>query len=117
MAPATARKPAAVPAAQPAALPEPTVEQMGIAYRHLRNQLWPETLEAAMRHPVFGKCLRQAARNVRRPHTGSGYRPQLGQPGAPVPPTPTQPPTRSTAPRPGPSPYWDRKRAAANDRD
>lgn len=119
-----------------AAQPEPTLEQLGIAYRHLRNHLWPDTVQAALAHPVFGVCLRQAARSVNRACVCVPHRVAVGQLGAYVPPTPTQPRVSpaSTAramhitvyplakPKPKAQPKamgnrFDFKRAAANDRD
>lgn len=102
--------------------PEPTLEQLRLAFRQLRSPRWPRTLDAALAHPIYGKCLRAMARNLGRP----SWQPQpvaasLPQ-GLPVPPTPTQPPARQQA-RTGPQHgTWarsgiDLKRAAANDRD
>ena len=54
--------------AAPAALPEPTAEQLQLAYRQLaRPDRWPPTLEQAMAHPTLGICLRAMARQLSRP--------------------------------------------------
>lgn len=112
--------PARTPAAPPA--PEPTLEQLRLAYRQLsRPNRWPP-FEAAIDHPVYGTCLRALARNLGRPR----WQPvpiAVSLPrGLPVPPTPEAPPRRVPAPSPITG-RWSRargvdmKRAAANDRD
>lgn len=108
--------------------PEPTREQLALAFRQLRRpDRWPATLDAALAHPTLGTCLRAMARNISRPawqaHVPTATLPR----GLPVPPTPTDAPLSKVAPRgtalQAPQfPDWKSrpiamKRAAANDRD
>jgi len=108
--------------------PEPTPEQLQLAYRQLaRPDRWPPTLEQALAHPTLGICLRALARQLSRPRwTGSPVAPTM--PGAWVLPTPTEPPLRKAQRPAGGAAHspqhleWrrrgiDLKRAAANDRD
>lgn len=108
--------------------PEPTPEQLQLAYRQLaRPDRWPPTLEQALAHPTLGICLRALARQLSRPRwTGSPVAPTM--PGAWVLPTPTEPPPRKAQRPAGGAAHspqhleWrrrgiDLKRAAANDRD
>lgn len=103
------------PAAQP--LPEPSAEQLQLAYRHLARPGWPTSVEAAMARHSYATALRQVARTLNR---GSwrppGYTPIMGA-HATVPPTPTQPPGRQKTPRSSKPLPFDYRKAAANDRD
>lgn len=116
--------------------PEPTTEQLHMAYRILRNHTWPDTLEAAMERPSYATAIRGRARSLHRANVCTpSPRPALPQ--GPVPPTPTAPRQVPKAAVRGGSvmhttpiafwghartqpPQWlgaDRKRLAANDRD
>lgn len=108
--------------------PEPTREQMALAYRVHRTHQWPETADAAIAHPVYGVCLRQAARQMHRMPVCSHPQPlRVGTPGAYIPPTPVLPPAPKAArvmnPRPGSLGAWsarttvDLKKRAAHDAD
>lgn len=114
--------------AAPASAPEPTREQLQLAYRQLAHPArWPRTLDQALAHPTLGICLRALARQMgRAAWRATPAAPSL--PRGPVPPTPTQPPQRQHSRAPGTgridetwpprrTPGVDRKRAAANDRD
>jgi len=102
--------------------PEPTLEQLRLAYRQLSHpNRWPP-FDAAVDHPVYGTCLRALARNLGRPC----WQPvpiavSLPQ-GQPVPPTPDAPLRRTPVVSPITS-RWsaargiDLKKRAANDRD
>lgn len=96
------------PPATPA--PEPTAEQLAMAYRHINRPGCPDTLEAALASPVWATCIRQLARQLHR------ARPCIAAPvrrsTAYVPPTPTAP---RQATQPGRR--FDARRAAANDFD
>lgn len=108
-----------MPAAQRTAaakpLPEPSAEQLALAYRHLARPGWPTSVEAAMARHSYATALRQVARIL---HRGAwrppGHTPLMSL-RAHVPPTPTEPPQRQKTP--GSSKPMDMKRAAANDRD
>lgn len=102
------------PTAAPAA-PEPTRAQLLLAYRELRNHLWPDTLEATLTHPTFGLCLRQAARHRHRANPCAQRRVVLGAAHI-VPPTQAAPPPTTAGRRIYALPTYDAKRAAANDR-
>lgn len=102
--------------------PQPTPEQLRLAYRQLqRPHTWPPTLEAALAHPVYGKCLRALARNLGRPAHG-GHAAHSLPTGPAVPPVQPAPPRRHKATDEGVN-LWTRrrgidlKRAAANDLD
>lgn len=111
----------------PAAAAPPTAEQIAMAWRHLRNRAGcPDTLDAALAHPVYGRCVHGLAVNLSRRAAPTG---QLGAaasaaanlgPCRHVPPEPSMPlpQTRSStlrlAPRRG-TRGIDLKRAAAND--
>ena len=101
--------------AAPAPLPEPTREQLALAYRHLARPGWPTSVDAAMARHSYATALRQVARIL---HRGAwrppGHTPLFALPRI-VPPTPTEPPQRQKTP--GSSKPMDMKKAAANDRD
>jgi len=116
--------------ASAAPAPEPTAEQLALAYRQLRHpNTWPSTLAATVAHPIFGKCLRAMARQMNRPAWWQptaivSTLPRTNLP--PVPPTPVVDPAPKKVQHQGPrGPHlgcWqklgiDMKRAAANDRD
>lgn len=75
--------------------PEPTAEQLRLAWRHLARPGWPDTLAAALQHPTYGVCIRGLARQLGR------AQPCVPAPvrhsGAYVPPTPTAPRTTTSA--------------------
>lgn len=94
---------------------EPTEAQLLMAYRELRNEHWPDTLEATLAHPVYGLCLRQAARHRHRANPCAARPVVLGA--APtVPPTQTAPPPTTPGRRIYALPTFDARSAAANDR-
>lgn len=102
--------------------PQPTPEQLRLAFRQLqRPHTWPPTLEAALAHPVYGKCLRALARNLGRPAHG-GHAAHSLPTGPAVPPVQPAPARRHKATDEGVN-LWTRrrgidlKRAAANDLD
>ena len=82
-------------------VPEPTEAQLQMAYRELRTPVWPDTLQATLAHPVYGTCLRQAARHRHRASPCAA----------------PQPTTPARQARPYALPTYDARRAAANDRD
>jgi hypothetical protein len=93
-----------------AANPPLTDEQLQLAWRHLRRPPhWPELLEDALEHELYGPCIRGLARSLSRPswvarHAAAQPAPASRPAGGPV----RQPPSHWT---------FDAKRAAANDRD
>lgn len=104
-----------------AAATEPSEMQLRLAYRQLQHpDTWPP-FEQALRHPVYGVCLRAMARCLNRP----AWQPQPPTPslprGLPVPLTPDEP--RSVPRQSAITSQWSRRRgidfkkAAANDRD
>jgi hypothetical protein len=124
------------PAAQ-APADGPTMEQLGLAYRHLWRPGWPATLEGALQRRSYLVAITQVARNLRRRHPVA--HPVHSLPRPPAPPTPagisshrygrgeysiaTGPQTdlgswKRLSPKAMMSmPLFDAKRAAANDRD
>lgn len=83
------RTPPTPAAANDAAAPEPTLEQLRLAYRHMARPGWPSTLEAALQVHHYRICIVGLARRLGRPQwQQDGNRPRLGQPDATVPPTP-----------------------------
>jgi hypothetical protein len=94
--------------------PEPTPEQLRLAWRQMRDRNCPGTLEAALAHPVYGPCIKGLARNL---HRASACVPApVRKPDGYVPPTPTAPPNGNRT-TPKPLPRFDAKRAQANDFD
>jgi hypothetical protein len=74
------------------ATPQPTRQQLEMAYRHLRRpNLWPPSLEEALARPHFAAALRALAIRLQR---GAAFVPAHAAPphrlpyGPPVPPTP-----------------------------
>ncbi len=125
-----------------ARFPEPTADQLRMAWPFFFNRgSCPDTIEAALAHPVWGPCLRRAAQRFGRAiatgHVGAAAAAaaNLGTCRY-VPPTPTAPPRVPTRTETGLA-HWpaakhqpirtgrygerlgthDAKRAAANDRD
>jgi hypothetical protein len=129
------RTPPTPAAANDAAAPEPTLEQLRLAYRHMARPGWPSTLEAALQVHTYRICITGLARRMSRPEWKPQPRPlHLVANGATVPPTPTVPPAvpRSRGPlregphvpgttnlgsfhRARPAQWLDVKRLAAND--
>ena len=113
------------------ALPEPTREQLQLAYRHMARPGWPDTLDAALRIHGHRVAIYGLARSLGRADVArTAYRHTL--PRGPVPPTPTQADLQHATRRPTgsianarPVTAWpkqtpgahDCKRAAANDKD
>ena len=95
--------------------PEPTREQLQLAWRHLARPGWPDTLDAALAHRSYSVALHGLARQLARAPVCTPPPPRTGRV-AYVPPTPTQPPQRSPA-GPTKARRFDPKRAAANDFD
>lgn len=58
---------------RPLHLPEPTPEALRMAWARMTSPARPATLEAALEHPVWGICLRAAARDL----TAATYWPQV----------------------------------------
>jgi hypothetical protein len=80
-------------AANTAKLPEPTREQLLLAYRHMARPGWPSTLDAALQVHHYRICITGLAHRLGRPGWTAEPRPlQLMSAGAPVPPTPAEPP-------------------------
>lgn len=116
-----------------APLPEPTREQLQLAYRHYADHHWPDTLDAALQRPAYRAVITQLARRLNRPDWRSMQQPAHRLPHGPVPPTPCDEPRRITRPTGSikqapshPVTHWrsnsrpgthDCKRAAANDKD
>ncbi len=100
---------------------ELTTEQLEMARRHLARPGWPATLEETMRDPARAGCIRGLARSFSRGGTATEprYVPPTPQHAPPVPPTPTEPPTRKQAhlaPK-RTAARFDARKAAANDLD
>jgi hypothetical protein len=90
--------------------PEPTREQLVLAWRHLARPGWPDTLDAALQHPTYSVCIRGLARQL--PRAPACVPAPVRNSSAYVPPTPTAP--RSTTQH---GRRFDARRAAANDFD
>jgi hypothetical protein len=131
-------EPTAEPTAQPTAeraAPQPTRQQLEMAYRHLARPGWPRTLDAALQVQHYRVCINGLARQLDRPAWRPQPRPLHGvNNNAVVPPTPAHPPPAKRAkPQAGPLPrggtnlgsfsriapagWLDVKRLAANDRE
>ena len=113
----TQHPPAHPPPPYNAAHPEPTQEQIELAWRQMRRPAsWPGTLQAALRDRTRAICIkgyaRSLARSLGRPAFNSYAAARHSRPSGPVPPTPTEPPVRRTKPPP-----FDARKAAANDFD
>jgi len=128
---------AAIKATKAPLQPEPTREQLRMAYRHYADHHWPDTLDAALLRPAYRAVITQLARRLNRPDWRSMQEPAHHLPQGPVPPTPcdadrpkqrptgsiarplpAQPPRPVTAWRSNSRPgTHDCKRAAANDKD
>lgn len=92
-----------------------TTEQLALAYRHLYRPGWPATLEAALQDTRINALVRGYARSLGRARATAFAAPPRTPPhAAPVPPTPTAPPSTSRA---AAGRRFDARRAAANDRD
>jgi hypothetical protein len=87
----------------PAVAP-PTDEQLRLAFRQVRRPGWPSTLEEALARPVYALAIQGIARCLGRAAPTTGTRAYTHT-------TPPAPPARH---KPA---AFDRKRAAANDRD
>lgn len=73
--------------------PEPSREQLAMAYRHMARPGWPPTLDAALQVHHYRICITGLALRLGRPGWKPQHQPlQLMSSGAPVPPTPDQPP-------------------------
>ena len=115
-------KEAHVPAPVRAAEPELTTEQLQRAYRHLARPGWPESLDAVLRDPLRGPCVRGLARQFTREPLPARrtYRPPTPPHATPLPATPTEPPRKAPPARHARAQLplaFDAKRAAANDLD
>jgi hypothetical protein len=73
--------------------PEPTREQLALAFRHMARPGWPSTLDAALQVHHYRICIVGLARRMSRPAWTALPRPlHLVDNGATVPPTPAEPP-------------------------
>lgn len=111
------RHPSAAPAATPA--DEPSPEQLRLAFRQLRDAHWPDTVEQALEHPIYGPLVRTQARRMRRATWTAAPRPaSLPQHAPELPPTPELPP-RAARPASSSLPRLrhDPRRLAANDHE
>lgn len=90
--------------------PPLTDEQLALAWRHLRRPPhWPERLEDALAHALYGPCIRGLARSLSRPSWAARHAAQQpAQAGRPAASRTHRAPSHWT---------FDAKRAAANDRD
>lgn len=95
--------------------PEPTREQLQMAWRHLARPGWPATLDEALAQRSYSVALHGLARDLARAPVCVPAQPR--NPGAYVPPTPTAPPAPASARARATPPRFDPKRAAANDFD
>lgn len=69
--------------------PDPTYEQLQLAYRQLRTAHWPDTVEASLQHAIYGPLMRTHALRMGRPRWTPAPRLQsLPHNPPPVPPTP-----------------------------
>lgn len=76
--------------ATPAPNPQPSREQLQMAFRHYADPHWPATLDEALHRPAYSKLLMTLARRLSRPTWGSVKQQVHTLPTGPVPPTPTQ---------------------------
>jgi hypothetical protein len=96
--------------------PEPSAEQLRLAFRQLRTAHWPATVELALEHAIYGPLVRtQALRMSRVAWTAAPPPRSLPRHVPDVPPTPEHQPT---ARRTGlPRLTHDPRRLAANDHE
>lgn len=98
-----------------AQLPEPTREQLQLAYRNMCRPGMPDSLDEALKRPALRDCIYGASVRLRRAPMSATLPPKLGRIHW-APPTPTEAPSRQKTP--GSSrPMFDHKKAAANDLD
>lgn len=97
--------------------PEPTAEQLQLAYRQLRTAHWPDTVEASLQHAIYGPLMRTHALRMGRPSWTPAPRPKsLPQNPPPLPPTPeVTSPGATKRPSTLPRLRHDPRRLAAND--
>lgn len=112
------QRPASAPtqATAHAALPEPTREQLTLAYRNIWLFGMPDSLDEALQRPALKACIHGAAVRLRRAPMCTTPPPRLGSIHW-APPTPTQPPGRQKTPGSSKPMPFDYRKAAANDRD
>lgn len=102
---------------------EPTDEQLRAAWLQRRHGDWPETFEAVMQHPTYSRLVKMHAthtavtdRVVQRPVVDAPTPPLTCDDDAPRA-TRRRLPRRALLKAPSLPPMFDRKRAAAGDRD
>lgn len=89
--------------------PEPTQEELRSAWLRCRKPSWPRTFEDAMKDALLSRLVRITALHPARMQRKAPHQVQ--------PTLVPRAPERSTQPMPGPAPGFDRKRAAAGDRE
>jgi hypothetical protein len=96
-----------------------TAQQLAEAWQRMRRPAtWPDSMAQALQDPVRANCIRGYARWLAR--WKATARPVHSLPTAPVPPTPTAPPSRQAArhlPNKRAQLRFDARKAAANDFD
>lgn len=97
-------------------LPEPTREQLALAYRNMCRPGMPDSLDEALKRPALKACIHGAAVRLRRAPMSATPPPKLGRIHW-APPTPTEPPGRQKTPGSSKPLPFDSRKAAANDRD
>lgn len=73
--------------------PQPTREQLELAWRHMRRYCGRLTLDQALQIHHYRICLTHLARRLGRPAAAETPEHRARMSGPPVPPTPTAPPT------------------------
>lgn len=107
----------------------PTPGQLASAFASARKADWPTELQAALEHPLYSRLVRMHALRLAQGHDDFAgqrvvHRPEVIRPepppaeaAQPAPP-PRRPPAARARQAPAPQPgLFDRKRAAAGDRD
>lgn len=84
--------------------PEPTAEQLQLAYRQLWRYGWPSTFDEAMARHSFATAIRAVALGLNRPAWAGRVAQPSRLPCGPIPPTPTEAQIQQQA-RPGRSPH------------
>ena len=84
--------------------PEPTDEQLLLAYRQLWRYGWPSTFADAMKSHAYSTAIRAVAAGLNRPAWAGRVAQPSRLPCGPVPPTPTEAELQQYN-RPGRSPY------------
>lgn len=93
--------------------PQFTDEQLHDAWERRRREDWPDDFDAVMADPILSRLVRTAAAHGTR----TVRRLEVVRPAEPLPPVAKPVPVASSLRVPKQEAFFDRKRAAAGDRD